>query len=151
VHSSDASLILPDLPYAGLGGDAVSVPLAAALAADANPSVLPAERLRLWHIFDVAKLEHGHRVGPKVKSMHGGYILRATVADGSRLPLEGIRINKRKAPNKQLSLNQCVFGVETIEQTSFSSFPLALKIRIAGRAELVAVTFTVTGEFAASS
>ena len=129
----------------------MSVQLAAALAAAADPFVLPDERLRLWHIFDVAKLEHGHRVGPKVKSLHGGYFLRATVADGSRLPLEGIRINKRKAPNKQLSLNQCVFGVETIEQPSYSSFPLTLTIRIAGRDELVAVTFTVTGEFAASS
>ena len=129
----------------------MSDPHAAALAADADPDVPPAERLRLWHIFDVAKLEHGHRVGPKIKSAHGGYFLRATVADGSRLPLEGIRINKRKAPNKQLSLNQCVFGVETIEQPSYSSFPLTLTIRIAGRVERVAVTFTVTGEFAASS
>jgi hypothetical protein len=126
-------------------------PRAAALAADANPAVLPVGRLRLWHVADVAALAHGHSVGPSVKSAHGGFFVRATVDDGSRLPLEGIRMNKRAPPNTQLSLSQCVFGFELIVQRARSAFPLTLMIPVMGNAAPVAVTLAITGEFAAGS
>lgn len=127
------------------------VPRNAALAAAVDPAVLPVERLRLWRIADVAALAHGHSVGPSVKSAHGGFFVCATVDDGSRLPLEGIRMNKRAPPNTQLSLNQCVFGFELKVQRVWTAFPLTLTIPVMGIVAPVAVTLKITGEFAAGS
>ena len=127
------------------------VPRAAALAAAANPDVLPAERLRLWHVADVAALLAGQSNAAKGGATHGGFLVRATVVDGSRLPLDGIRMNMRAPPNSQLSLNQCVFGVETIVQRAKSAFPLTITIPVIGIDAPVAVKFEITGEFAAGT
>jgi len=136
------------------------VPRAAALAAAANPDVLPAERLRLWHVADVAALEAGKaKAKPSVK--YGGVFVRASVADGSRLSLDGIPMTLDN--QKHFKMNGVVFGVAIGDSkgcvmslsrnasttTGFpavgSSFKKALYIE--GRD--VEVTFTVSGIFAA--
>ena len=133
-------------------------PRDAALAADADPSVLPAERLRLWHIADVEALEY-HKTKAKATVKYGGVFVRASVADGSRLPLDGIPMTRDGAGHYKM--NGRIFGVQIGDnkgsvksisrrasaETGFpdegSSFECALCIKDRD----VAVTFTVTGAF----
>jgi len=133
-------------------------PRAAALAADADPSVLPAERQRLWHVADVEALEH-HKNKAKAEVKYGGVFVCASVADGSRLPLDGIPMTLSGAG--QYKMNGHIFGVHigdsknsvksisrrASEETGFpgegSSFQCVLFIKDRD----VVVTFTVTGAF----
>ena len=151
-------LLAPPSPYAGAGGDAVLGPRAAALAADADPTVVPAERQRLWHVADVEALEY-HKTKAKASTKYGGVFMRASVADGSRLPLDGIPMTR--CDNGQYKMNGSIFGLNIGDsknsvkrisrrasaETGFpdkgSSFECALCIKDRD----VAVTFTVTGAF----
>ena len=146
--------LAPPSPYAGAGGDAVLGPRAAALAADADPTVVPAERQRLWHVADVEALEY-HKTKAKASTQYGGVFMRASVADGSRLPLDGIPMTR--CDNGQYKMNGSIFGLHIGDNKSISrrasaetgfpnegsSFECALCIKDRD----VAVTFTVTGAF----
>ena len=100
--------------------------------------------LRLQHEADVAALDSGTAKG--TASKYGWYELKASVSDGSRLPLEGIRMVKR-APPKQLNLSQFVVGVQIKTQPRVSEVlrgPFVRTMTIAGCS--IEVTFKVKDE-----
>ena len=133
-------------------------PRAAALAADDDRSVSPAERLRLWHIADVAALEAGKNVA-KAKVKYGGVFVCASLADGSRLPLDGIPMTR--CDNGQYKMNGRIFGqhigdskgsVKRISrrasaETGFPDVGSSFSCELCIKDRNVAVTFTVTGAF----
>ena len=133
-------------------------PRAAALAADGNPSVLPAERLRLWQVADVAALEL-HKTKAKDTVKYGGVFVRASVADGSRLPLDGIPMTRDGAGTYKM--NGHIFGVHIGDskgsvksisrnasvKTGFPGEGSSFSCKLCIRDRDVAVTFTVTGAF----
>lgn len=150
--------LAPPSPSAGAGGDAVLEPLAAAVAADADPSVAADERLRLWHVADVAALEH-HKNKAKATVKYGGVLVCASVADGSRLPLDGIPMTLSGAG--QYKMNGFIFGqnigdnkgsVKSISrnasaETGFPNVGSSFSCKLCIKDRDVAVTFTVTGAF----
>ena len=159
-HAPPAAL--PPLPFpasfpAGAGGDAVLGPRAAALAADANPAVPPAERLRLWHVAYVAALEAGKdKAKPTVK--YGGVLVCASVADGSLLSLEGIPMTLDG--EGKYKMNGVVFGVAIGDSKGcvmglkrspvaegFPAVGSSFKKTLCVKGRDVEVTFTVTGVF----
>ena len=148
----------PLILLAGAGGDAVSVPRAAALAAAADTTVLPAERLRLLLVADVAALEAG-KAKAKAAVKHGGVFVCASVADGSRLPLDGIPMTLDS--QKHYKMNGVVFGVAigdskgcitTLSRnasaaTGFPDKGSSFKKMLCIEGRDVEVTFKVTGSF----
>ena len=150
--------LAPPSPYAGAGGDAVLGPRAAALAADADPTVVPAERQRLWHVADLEALEY-HKTKAKAKVKYGGVFVRASVADGSRLPLDGIPMTLDGAGHYKM--NGRIFGlhigdskgsVKSISRrasatTGFPDVGSSFSCELCIKDRDVAVTFTVTGAF----
>ena len=133
-------------------------PRAAALAADDDRSVSPAERLRLWHIADVAALEAGKNVA-KAKVKYGGVFVCASVAAGSRLPLDGIPMTLDGAGHYKM--NGRIFGVSIGDNkgsvksisrrasatTGFPDVGSSFSCELCIKDRDVAVTFTVTGAF----
>ena len=133
-------------------------PRAAALAADGNPSVLPAERLRLWQVADVAALEL-HKTKAKDTVKYGGVFVCASVAAGSRLPLDGIPMTLDGAGHYKM--NGRIFGVSIGDNkgsvksisrrasatTGFPDVGSSFSCELCIKDRDVAVTFTVTGAF----
>jgi hypothetical protein len=135
------------------------VPRAAALAAAANPDVLPDERLHLWHVADVAALESG-KTKAKAAVKYGGVFVSASVADGTRLPLDGIPMTLDIAGGYKM--NGVVFGVaigdgkscdmrlkRSATTTGFPAVGSSFKTTLCIEGRDVEVTFTVSGIFAA--
>ena len=150
--------LAPPSPSAGAGGDAVLEPRAAAIAADADPSVAPAERQRLWHVADVEALEY-HKTKAKATVKYGGVFVRASVADDSRLPLDGIPMTRDGAGHYKM--HGYIFGlhigdsrgsVKSISRsasakTGFPDIGSSFSCELCIKDRDVAVTFTVTGAF----
>ena len=134
------------------------VPRDAALAADGDPSVLPAVRLRLWHVAYVAALEAG-KAKAKASVKFGGVLVCASVADGSLLPLDGIPMTLDSQGHYKM--NGVVFGVaigdskscvtglsrNASEKTGFPAVGSSFKKTLCVKGRDVEVTFTVTGVF----